>query len=185
MFQEGRIYSQFALRTSVEPSAVTGEVLRSVRDVLNTVPVTRVVTLADQVEASIVPERLIALLAGLFGALGALIAAIGLYGLLAYTVARRTNEIGIRIALGATEGAMSRMVLREALAMSCGGLIAGLPVAYWSKRFAASLIEGLPVESAFPIIFGSVIMIAVALVAAYVPARRAGRVDPMVALRHE
>lgn len=185
MFQEGRLFSQFELRTSVEPGSVVGEVRRTVRDVLKTVPVARVITLADQVEASIVPERLIATLSGLFGALGALIAAIGLYGLLSYTVARRTNEIGIRMALGATQSTMSRMVMGEALAMSCGGLLLGIPLAYWGKRFAASLIPDLPVESAFPIAFGAVVMIALALLAAYVPARRATRVDPVEALRYE
>ncbi len=185
MFQEGRLFSQFALRTSVGPASVAGEVRRTVREFLKTVPVARVITLADQVDASIVPERLIATLSGLFGALGSLLAAIGLYGLLAYTVARRTHEIGIRMALGATQSAMSRMVLGEALGMSCAGLVIGVPIAYWGKRFAVSLIPGLPVQSALPIAFGALAMLAIALLAAYVPARRAARVDPMEALRYE
>jgi ABC-type antimicrobial peptide transport system permease subunit len=111
--------------------------------------------------------------------------AIGIYGLLAYTVARRINEIGVRMALGATRGGVSRMVLSEALGMSCGGLLIGVMVAYWGDRLAGTLIEGLPVKSALPIAFASVIMIAVALLAAYVPARRAARVDPIEALRYE
>jgi predicted permease len=185
MFQEGRMFSQFELRTMVDPASVIGEVRRAVSEVLKTVPVARHATLADQVDASIVPERLIATLSGLFGALGSLLAAIGLYGLLAYTVAQRTNEIGIRVALGATRSAMARMVLMDALRMSCWGLMIGVPVAYWGKRFATSLIADLPLESAFPIAFGAVTMIAIALLAAYVPAHRAARVDPMEALRHE
>ncbi len=136
-------------------------------------------------DASIVPERLIALLSGLFGALGAALAGIGVYGLLAYTVARRTNEIGIRMALGATRGDVTRMVLKGALGLVCAGLVVGAPIAVWSKRIAASLIENLPVESALPIAFAAAAMMAVALVAAYVPARRAAGVDPMEALRHE
>ena len=185
MFQSGRSFSQFALRTSVDPAAVAGEVRRVVRESLKTVPVTKIVTMAEQVDASIVPERLMAMLSGLFGGLGALLAAIGLYGLLAYTVARRTNEIGIRMALGATESAMSRMVLADALGMVSAGLAIGTPMALWGKSFAASLIPDLPVKSGVPVIFGVVAMIAVALAAAYVPARRAARVEPMEALRYD
>jgi predicted permease len=184
-FQLGSNSSKLALRTSVEPEAVAGDVRRLVRGSLKTVAVENVKTLADQVDGAIVPERLSAMLSGLFGALGSVLAALGLYGLLAYTVARRINEIGIRVALGATRGDITRMVLQEALGMSCAGLVVGVPIAYWGKRFAASLIPDLPVASAFPIAFGAVMMIALALLAAYVPARRATRVDPMAALRYE
>jgi predicted permease len=185
MFQEGQLFSQFALRTSVGPESIAGEVRRTVREFLSSVPITRVITLAEQIDASIIPERLIATLSGLFGALAWLIAAIGLSGLLAYTVARRTNEIGIRMALGATQSAIFRMVLGEAFRTTCLGLLIGTPIAYWGKQFATSLIPDLAVKSAFPIVFGVVMIIVLALLAAYVPARRAARVDPMVALRCE
>jgi len=89
------------------------------------------------------------------------------------------------MALGATQAAMSRMVVMEALGTICWGLLIGALMAYWGRRFAASLIPELPVESAFPIAFGAVMMIALALLAAYVPARRAARVDPMETLRCE
>ena len=184
-FQFPRPESAFALRTSVDPQAVAPAVRRMVRDLLKDVPVLRVTTLSDQVDATIVPERLTATLSGLFGALGSLLAAIGIYGLLAYTVARRIHEIGIRMALGATRGAVSRMVLGDAFGMSCGGLAIGVIVAYWGKRLAGSLIQDLPATSPFPIAFGAVAMIAITLVAAHVPARRAARVDPMEALRYE
>jgi predicted permease len=184
-FQWAQPMSEFAIRTSVEPESVATAVRGAVHDLLKTVPVARVATLEEQVDGTIVPERLIATLSGLFGGLGSLLVAIGIYGLLAYTVARRINEIGIRMALGATQSNVFRMVLGEALLLSCGGLLFGVPIAYWSKRFAGSLITDLPVMSAYPLAFGAATTIAVALVAASLPARRASCVDPMVALRYE
>ena len=184
-FQEPSVDSRFALRTSIDPEVVTPDVRRTVRELLKTVSVKSVTTLTDQVDASIVPERLIATLSLWFGALGALLAAIGLYGLLAYTVARRINEIGIRMALGATRSDATRMVLGDALGMVCMGLAVGAPIAFWSESFAASLIPDLQIKSAIPIASGALAMIAIALFAAYVPARRAAKVDPMVALRYE
>jgi putative ABC transport system permease protein len=184
-FQEGRPASQFALRTQIAPSAVVAQVRSEISEVLKTVPVVRVTTLADQVDASIVIERLISTLSGLFGALGSVLTAVGIYGLLAYTVARRVNEIGIRMALGAARSDVIRMVLGDALGMVCLGLAIGVPIAFFGQRFAASLIQDLPANSATPIVFGAVVMIAVGLLAAYAPARRAASVDPMEALRHE
>jgi predicted permease len=185
-FQEGRVFSNhFILRTSIPPTALAGEVRRTVREELKGVRLEQATTMADQVNASIVPERVVAMLSGAFGALGSMLAAIGLYGLLAYTVARRTNEIGIRMALGASRGSVARMVLRDALGMVSAGLAIGVPIAFWARSLAASLIEDLPVKSAVPLVFGAVGVIAVGLLASYIPARRATKVDPMVALRCE
>jgi predicted permease len=185
-FQNGRVIAQnFVLRTTIEPESVAGAVRRAVRDVLKTIPVARLTTLSDQIDATIVPERLMATLSGLFGALGSLLAAIGLYGLLAYTVARRTTEFGIRLALGATPSNLIRMVIRDAMTMVGAGLIVGGPVAFWSKDFAASLIQDVQIKSTAPIAFGVVAMMGLALLAAFLPARRAARVDPMEALRDE
>ncbi len=185
MFQEGRLLDQFELRTSGR-SRIGGrdgaaDGARRAED--------RACDeshhAADQVDSNIVPERLIATLSGFFGALGAALAGIGLYGLLAYTVARRTNEIGIRMALGATASGVSRLVLGDALGMVCAGLLAGTWMAFWSRPLAASLFHDLKSESAAPLAIGGGAMVAVALLASYFPARRAARVDPMVALRHE
>jgi predicted permease len=184
-FQSPRPVSTFALRTSVDPGTLGPAVRRMVRSLLKSVPVVHVTSLEDQIDVTIIPERLIALLSGAFGGVGALLAAIGIYGLLAYAVTRRTNEIGIRIALGATRSDVSGMVLREALALSCAGVVIGIPIAYWGDRVAGAFINDLPHASAIPIAVGAVTMIAVALVAAYLPARRASHVDPIEALHYE
>jgi predicted permease len=188
LFQQGFTgseHSQLAIRSRIDPEGVAGAVRQTEASVLNTVPIVRMMTMSEQIDSSIVPERLIAMLSVGFGALGALLAAIGLYGLLAYTVAGRTHEIGVRVALGAARTDVMRMVLRDALWMVCAGFAIGAPLAFWGKRIAASLIPGLPVASSAPIVVGTAIMIAVGLIACYLPARRAMRVDPMVALRYE
>jgi putative ABC transport system permease protein len=184
-FQDGRLGSVFSLRTSRRPAAIAAEARHVVEDVTKTVRIAGVTTLADQVDASIVPERLVAALSGLFGVVGAALAALGLYGLLAYTVARRTREIGIRMALGATPHGVVRLVLRDAGVLIAGGLAIGLPMAAWSRRLAAGLVPGLRVDALPLIIAATLIMIAAGLLAAYLPARHAARVQPIEALRQE
>jgi predicted permease len=185
-FQDGRVIPRhFVLRTNIDPAAVSGDVRRTIGAVLKTVPVAGVTTLSDQIDASIVPERLTAALSGCFGALGSLLAAIGLYGLLAYTVTRRTTEFGIRLALGATRSNLIRMVLGDAMTLVSVGLTIGALVSFWGKHFVTSLIQDLPVNNLAPIAIGVITMIGVALLAAFMPARRAAGVDPMEALRHE
>src|SRR5712671_1478633 len=178
-------HSQLAIRTKIDPDGVASAVRQIEGAVLKDVPIVRIMTMNEQIDSSIVPQRLIAMLSAGFGALGAMLAAIGLYGLLAYTVARRTHEIGLRVALGAAGIDVMRIVLRETLSMVCAGLVIGAPLAFWGKRVAASLIPDLPVASPLPIVVAVSIMIAVGLIAAYLPTRRAMRVDPMVALRYE
>jgi len=177
--------ASLSLRTVVAPTAIAAEARRVLAEAFGSGAVKRVTTLATQVDDSIVPERLMAMLSGFFGVAGALLAAIGLYGLLAYTVARRTNEIGIRMTLGATRGDVIVMVLKSALSLVLAGVIAGVPAAFWGKRLAAGMVEHLPAGGVAPIAVGIATLFAVALVAAYVPVRRATRVDPVVALRAE
>ena len=185
MFQENRIFYQFQLRTSAAPEAIAPTARQIVHDSMKTLPVTRVMTLADQVDSAIVPERLIATLSEFFGILGAMLAGIGLYGLLAYTVARRTNEIGIRMALGATARSVSVLVMRDAFGMVSAGLLAGAWMVVWGRPLAVSVFHDLKFESAAPLGAGAAAILVVAVVAAYLPVRRAAGIDPMAALRHE
>jgi ABC-type antimicrobial peptide transport system permease subunit len=155
-----------------------------------------VTTLAEQVDASILPERLIAMLSALFGALAAMLVALGLYGLLAYTVTRRLKEIGLRIAIGATSRDVTWMVLASALRVVLAGVIIGVPMALWTKDYAANVLAAmaasqaeapvtLPVDTTAPIVVAVFAMLTIALVASFVPARRAMNVDPIAALRTE
>jgi predicted permease len=183
-FQEGRgTSSDFALRTTVNPTAIVSDVRRIVGEVVPNVSVGKVTTLTEQIDASIVVERLVVLLSVAFGAVAALLAAIGLYGLLAYTVSRRTTEIGVRMALGATRQQITSMVLTSALGLVVGGLLIGAPIAVLSPRLLGRLVQSLAVDPPVPLAVAAVVMIGVGLVAAYVPARRASRVEPIEALR--
>jgi len=188
--------AKIVLRSDVPPASVVSSVRRAVHDVLPTVPVARVTTLAEQVDASILPERLIALSSVIFGIVAAALVAIGLYGLLAYTVTRRINEIGIRMALGATRRDVTGMVLAGALGLVGTGLLVGVPIVLVAKGYASRILGilaatqamgpvTLPVGTTVPIVVAAAGMVAVALVAAYVPVRRATNVDPIVALRCE
>jgi putative ABC transport system permease protein len=183
-FQDDRIASQFALRTASAPTAIVSAVRRLVSDTLKGIRVGKVTTLAEQVDASIVPERLLATLSGLFALLGALLAAVGLYGLLAYTLVRRLPEIGIRMALGATRRDVTRMILRSALGLVCAGLVLGAPLAMLVQR-ALTRALSLPAVSPATILVSAGVMLLVGLFAACIPARRAARVEPTDALRSE
>ena len=177
LLQQGFIGSQLAIRTRIDPGGIASAVRQTEAAVLQTVPIVRSMTMNEQIDSSIVPQRLFATLSAVFGALGALLAVIGLYGLLAYTVAQRTHEIGVRVALGAADDRRyAHPSLRDALWMVCAGLTIGTPLAFWGNRVAASLIPGLPVAGAVPIVIAAAVMIAVGLFAAYLPARRAMRV---------
>jgi ABC-type antimicrobial peptide transport system permease subunit len=175
--------NQFALKTTGRSAAVGNDVRRIVGEELKPVLVTRIMTMDDLIDASVVPERVIATLSSFFGGIGAMLAALGLYGLLAYTVTLRTNEIGIRIVLGATRADISRMVLRGAFGLVSAGLIVGVPLAVLGRRAASRLVIDLPADSVWPLVLAPAAMLAVALVAAYLPAHRAARVEPVEALR--
>jgi predicted permease len=173
------------VRTAGEPAAMTEMVRAALLKVDPDVPMTAVTTQSDQVDARFAQERLFALAYSLFGALALLLACIGLFGLMSYSVSRRTNEIGIRMALGAHRGSVVGMVLRESMLMVVIGVAIGLAGAMAGGRFIESVLYGLSTTDGWTIGAAIGATILVSLAAGYLPARRASRVDPMVALRYE
>jgi putative ABC transport system permease protein len=164
------------------------EVVAAVKGVLN--EINPAITVSFQgfkpmIEATILRERLMATLSGFFGGLALLLACIGLYGILSYGVASRTNEIGIRMALGARSRDVLWLILREAFLMVIVGVAVGLPMTFAVTRLASTLLFGLTPTDPVSLLFAALLMLAVAMVASYLPSRRATRVDPMVALRCE
>ena len=147
--------------------------------------VTEVLTAQDQIDASLVPERLLSTLSGFFGVLALLLSAVGLYGILAYIVRQRTGEIGIRIALGAGAGRVVWMVLRQSVILVGIGFAVGLPAALLGVRPLKSLLFGLQPTDAATISIGTCVLLTTAALASYLPARRAARIDPMRALKYE
>ncbi|MGC1485587.1 MAG: ABC transporter permease [Candidatus Acidiferrum sp.] len=175
----------FALRSAAAPAALIPAVRHIVNDVDENLPVFGVRTQSQTIDRLLFNERLVARLSSLFGLLGMLLACIGLYGLLSYEVARRTREIGIRAALGAQRRDVLGMVVRQGLVLVVFGSAAGIVASLAATRFLQSLLFG--VRSTDPWTFTAVwgLLMLVGLLACYIPARRATRVDPMVALRYE
>jgi predicted permease len=175
----------FAIRTALPPLSIAPAVRQAVAAVDSTIPVAEMRTEEDQIANSLGSERLFAGLVSAFGFLAAALAAIGLYGVMAYTVARRTAEIGIRMALGAGRGRVLWLVVRDSLLMVALGLAAGVPAAYALTGLVKKTLFG--VKPTDPLSFAAACgaMIVVAALAASLPARRAAKVDPVVALRYE
>jgi putative ABC transport system permease protein len=185
-FQDRRVAQNLVIRTAAGPMVVANDVRRVVSEVLKGVNIAKTTTLAAQVDDSIVRERLIAALSESFAVLGTLLTALGLYGLLAFTVGRRVHEIGIRMALGASRQTITNMVMKSALGLVCAGLFLGAPLAFGSRRIASGWLPNLSTDNAaFPILFAAVVLVGIALFAAYIPSRRAARVNPIEALRHD
>jgi predicted permease len=175
----------FELRTASSPAALIPAVRRTVSDADNKVPIFGVRTQSQRIDELLTQERLIARLGSAFGGLALLLACVGLYGLLSFEVARRTREIGIRMALGAERADVMRSVAARGLRVTVVGVVAGIAGGVAVTRFLSSLLFGLKASDPVTIAGVSLILIAVALVACYLPARRATKVDPMVALRYE
>jgi predicted permease len=175
----------FSIRTEGDPRALISAVRGAMRSIDPNLPLFGVSTQAAQLDATIRDQRLMAGLAGGFGALALVLAAVGMYGVIAYSVTRKTPEIGIRMALGAGRRRVLGQVLSESLLPVGVGIIVGLGVAWNATKFIASQLYGLDPRDTSTMIAAAVLIALVAIAATLIPARRASRVDPMTALRHE
>jgi len=173
------------VRTAGDPVSVTSGVREAVRQVEPNLPMMDVSTQLEQVERRFAQEKIFAQAYTLFGGLALLVASIGLFGLMSYAVARRTNEIGIRMALGAQRGDVMRQVLVESMILVAIGVAIGVAGSLGAGRFVSTLLFGLAPTDMLTIAAATALMIAVSALAGFLPARRASRVDPMVALRYD
>ena len=173
------------VRTVGDPAPLTPQVRQMLNQIDDKLPIFGVTTMNDKMKENFNQERLITQLVSFFGVLALILACIGLYGVMAHGVTRRTNEIGIRMALGAKSGNIAWMVLRETLYLALAGLAIGIPAALIGARFIASQLFGTSPTDPLTLVGAAAVLTLVALLAGYLPARRASRVNPLSALRYE
>ncbi len=184
-YMRGGSLGQFVVRYAGDARGIVPEIRRVFAEVNRNLPITEVSTLSDHVEYTLTNDKLMARLSTFFGLLALLLASTGIYGVLSYAVARRTNEVGLRMALGAPRSSVLWLVMHDVLGLMAIGLAIGLPAALAGEQLVADLVYGLGKVDSWSIVAAIGILIAVGCIAAYLPARRASRVDPSTALRYE
>ena len=172
-------------RLEGDPSAVAGEVRAALAEIDPNLPILDVQTISELLDSLIDQQRLVSQLSGFFSVLALSLCAIGLYGVMTYSVVRRTNEIGVRIALGAARREVLWLVLRESLVLLGIGVVLGVPATLAASHAIQAGLFGLSPSDPITLIGAVIVIAAVTLIAAYFPARRATRIDPIVALRYE
>jgi predicted permease len=185
---KGMGFATFDVRTTGDPGSYVGPIRGALREVDSNLPLTNIKTQLAQADETLAMERMFAKLLTLFGLVAQLLAAIGLYGVMAYSVSQRTQEIGIRMALGANRFKVLRMILRQGMVLTAIGIVVGLGAAYVLTKYLESLTSmlfGVNPRDPLTFVVIAALLTAVALIASLIPARRATKVDPLVALRYE
>jgi predicted permease len=175
----------YALRSSLEPAALAPALRDAVQKIDRDLPIVDIRTQKEQIDSTMQTERIFASLTAGFGVLALALACVGIYGIMAYSVANRRNEIGIRLALGAQPGQVRRMILRESTWLAVAGIVAGVGAALLLTRLVKSMLYGIQPNDLPTVAGGVSILLVVALASSWIPARRAAGVQPMEALRHE
>jgi ABC-type antimicrobial peptide transport system permease subunit len=183
--QQVRYLNDFEVRYVGQVDALIPAVLQAMHEIDAHLPISDVTTLDEQVERSIADQRLVAQLSAFFGLLAIFLSCLGVYGVMSYVVTRRTSEIGIRLALGAGRSDVLWMILREILILAGGGIGFAVPVGLARDRLISNMLFGLKPTDPFTLVGATIILLTVAAIAGYVPARRASLVDPMVALPYD
>jgi len=178
-------FGDFEVRYSGDFNAISHAVQQTIHDVNRTLPIMDVTTLDEQVARTMTNQRVVAQLSTFFGLLAMFLSCIGIYGVMSYTMSRRTNEIGLRIALGADRANVRWLVMRETLLLVSFGVVLGIPIAMGGRRLVESMLYGVHSGEFVNLMLSTALLLAVAMLAGYLPAQRASKVDPMVALRYE
>lgn len=175
----------YIIRTAIDPKAITPSLRTAVQKVDPDLPLKDIRTQQQQIDATVQQERVFASLTVGFGILALALACVGIYGIMTYTVTQRTNEIGIRLALGAQRARVRVMVLRESAWLTVAGVAIGLAAALALGRLVKSMLYGLAPNDPISLAIAAILLLAIALSAAWLPAARASRIEPMEALRHD
>jgi putative ABC transport system permease protein len=175
----------FTVRTTTAPRGFIAAIKRELASLDATVAMSRVSTMEEVAAQSVAGQRFNMLLVGLFAGLGLLLASVGIYGVVSYSVAQRTHELGIRIALGARSANVIRLILRHGLALALTGVALGAGVSFGLTRLLKGFLFGVSATDPLTFIAVALLLTLVALAACWIPARRATKVDPMIALRYE
>ena len=184
-FQSRNLTAMFVAVRTTGVGGIAERLRTAVAEVDRDVPITDLKTESEQIDETIGRERAFTMLLVFFGTFALLLASIGLHGVTAYSVARRTSEIGIRLALGAQPTEVTWLILRQVVVLAAGGLVIGIPLAALLSRSTAALLYNVQPRDPLSLAVGSGLLFLVAVVAGWIPARRAAKLDPLVALRRE